>query len=428
LPQPLRVFISYAHADAGLCEKFVKALSQLQRDGLIEGWDDRGIAPGAEWAGVIDDRLKSADIVVLLVSSDFLASKYCNEIELETALKRHETGKTEVVPVILRPCDWETARFGQLQALPKNGKPVVKWETQDDGFLDVVKGLRVVANARAHAPADQTHSPVAAKQRRRWPALTGIAVVVLLAIAAGGFAWTRHQAARKAASYVAQGKALFDQRKWNDSEAAYLRAKKIDPNNAEAYFGLGVLYDLERDPDAAMKMYERAVKLSPSPQYRGNLADAYFKLGQYKRAVDEYAAISQYPLAALESAKINRLSNRLDDAEEESKVAIGWLNDPGIAGSPENKLPWYFTTDKKSIWVETPAEKLCYAQFELSITLYLKANDGEAQKLADAGRQTCGNRLRGIQAELKPELERILNERPELADRSQEYIQKFLSP
>jgi TIR domain-containing protein len=89
--------------------------------------------------------LKSADIVILLVSNDFLASKYCNEVELATALDRHKNGEARVVPVILRPCDWHSSRFGHLQALPKDGKPVTAWKTREGALLNVVQGLRKVA-------------------------------------------------------------------------------------------------------------------------------------------------------------------------------------------------------------------------------------------------------------------------------------------
>lgn len=428
--RPLRVFISYAHEDEELREKFVKALSQLQRDGLIEGWDDRRIAPGTEWAGVIDERLKTADIVVLLVSNDFLASKYCNEVELETALERHKSGEARVVPVILRPCDWRSARFGRLQALPQDGKPVIDWKTPDHGFLNVVQGLRSIAKevqgSETKAAEEQSQPAIIAKVRPRWPILVAVGALVAV-MAVSWFSWMGHTRARKAAEYVAQGDALMDQRNWKAAEDAYRRGKQSDPGAPEPYARLGYLYDLKRDPAEAAKMYESAVKLSPSStEYKNNLADQYFKLGEYKRAADTYGSISRFPLAALESAKINRLRNNLDEAEEENRTAVKWLNDGSISDLPENKLPWYFVAENKSIWMKTANEKLCYAQFELSLTLHLKGRDGEAKKYADAGRQSCGERLRDIQAELKREIERLGNERAEFAERAQSYLSAFL--
>src|ERR1039457_3114864 len=126
---PLQVFISYAHEDDELREEFVKHLRQLKRDGLIQDWHDREITAGSEWAGQIDEHLNAADIVVLLVSPDFVASEYCYDIEMKRALERHAAGEARVVPVILRSCDWQTSQFAKLTALPEDGKPVVKWET-----------------------------------------------------------------------------------------------------------------------------------------------------------------------------------------------------------------------------------------------------------------------------------------------------------
>lgn len=428
--RPLRVFISYAHEDDELREKFARHLRQLQRDGLIEGWDDRGIAPGSEWAGVLDERLKSAEIVILLVSGDFLASDYCNEIELKTALERQKRGETRVVPVILRPCDWQSSRFGSLQALPKDGVPVVDWKTEDHGFLNVVQGLRSTVIGRQKGTEHEQQLSTIGAVRRRWPIVAATAVIAALAV--GGVFWMRHERARRVAQYVTHGDALMDQSKWTEAEDAYKHAQQSDPNVAEPYARLGYLYDLERDPQDATKMYESAVKYSgSSPDHStnlSNLADQYFKLGQYRRAVATYGSISRFPLAAVESAKINLLRNKLDEAEEENRTAINWLSDGSITELPQNKLPWYFVEAQvhKRIEMVTPNEKLCYAEFELSLTLHLKGNEPEAKKLADMGRQSCGARLRDIAAELRFELVRLADERSELTDGVQSYVSGFL--
>src|SRR6476646_4558301 len=92
--------------------------------------------------GEIDDHLKSASIILLLVSSDLLASDYCNDIELQCALERDKNGEARVIPVILRPCDWQNSAFSHLQALPKNAKPVTRWSNRDEAWLSVVEGIR----------------------------------------------------------------------------------------------------------------------------------------------------------------------------------------------------------------------------------------------------------------------------------------------
>ena len=109
-PGPLNVFISYAHEDDGLCRQFVKHLSQLQREG-VQGWYDRRLTGGTEWAGEIDAHLNTADIILLLISPDFLASTYCYDLEMKRAMERHDQDHARVVPVILRPCDWQNSPF-----------------------------------------------------------------------------------------------------------------------------------------------------------------------------------------------------------------------------------------------------------------------------------------------------------------------------
>src|SRR5215472_413046 len=100
---PLRIFLSYSHKDEDLCDRFLIHLSQLKRQGLIEPWHDRRITAGAEWAGAIDEHLNSAHLIILLVSPDFLASDYCNDVEMKRALERRRNGEALVVAVIIKP-------------------------------------------------------------------------------------------------------------------------------------------------------------------------------------------------------------------------------------------------------------------------------------------------------------------------------------
>jgi formylglycine-generating enzyme required for sulfatase activity len=143
----LKLFVSYTHKDGDLFEEFLKHLYPLIRSG-VELLDSRWITAGSDWVGQIDEDLKSANIVLLLVSADFLASKFCYEVVMSRALERHDRGEALVVPVILRPCDWLSSPLGKFQVLPVNAKPVVDWETLDHGFLNVVEGLQGILEAR----------------------------------------------------------------------------------------------------------------------------------------------------------------------------------------------------------------------------------------------------------------------------------------
>jgi hypothetical protein len=150
----MEVFFSYAHEDEALRDKLAKHLKLLERQGVIKAWHDRDITAGEEWKEVIDNHLESANIILLLVSSDFLASDYCYDIELKRALERHESNQARVIPVILRSVDWHDSTFGKLAALPKDGKAITSWQDEDEAFTDVVKGLRrVIDNLQGTAPS-----------------------------------------------------------------------------------------------------------------------------------------------------------------------------------------------------------------------------------------------------------------------------------
>jgi len=152
IPQPVQVFVSYSHQDEGLHSELAKHLTPLEREGLIQRWHDRQVTAGAEFGDEIDASLNRADIILLLVSPDFIASEYCWGKEMKRAMERHEAGEARVIPVILRPVDWHKMPFGKLLALPKDGKAVTSWSDLDTALLDVAKGVRVaVSETRAIA-------------------------------------------------------------------------------------------------------------------------------------------------------------------------------------------------------------------------------------------------------------------------------------
>ena len=138
----IRLFYSYSHEDESLRDELAKHLSSPKRQGIIAEWHDRRIGAGDEWKGAIDENLEEAQIILLLVSSSFLASDYCWDVETKRALERHNIGDAKVIPIILRPCDWHGAPFGQLQALPKDAKAVTTWTNKDEAWTDVALGIR----------------------------------------------------------------------------------------------------------------------------------------------------------------------------------------------------------------------------------------------------------------------------------------------
>ena len=115
----------------------------LHRQGLIEIWDKGDIAAGADRTRAAGTRLEAADIILLLISPNFLVSDYIGSVELKRALTRDEAGTARVIPVILRPCLWRRGDFAKLQALPTDGEPVTisKWPSRDAALNNVGEAI-----------------------------------------------------------------------------------------------------------------------------------------------------------------------------------------------------------------------------------------------------------------------------------------------
>ncbi len=154
------VFFSYSHLDEALRDQLEKQLAMLKRQSVIETWHDRRIGAGNDLDRAITAQIETAEIILLLVSPDFLASDYCYDREMLRAMERHEAGHAIVIPVILRACEWHGAPFGKLMATPTDGKPITQWPDRDQAFLEVARAVRAAAQrlpgkslaARAPAP------------------------------------------------------------------------------------------------------------------------------------------------------------------------------------------------------------------------------------------------------------------------------------
>ena len=143
--EALRIFISYSHKDEKIKNDFVSHLSPLKRLNLVSEWHDRKIEPGDKWEQSISTNLSTADIIVLLISIDFINSNYCYDIEMEAALERVANGSAILVPVIVRSCMWKTTKFAAFQALPTDGRAITTWSDHDEAFTNVAEGIQQVA-------------------------------------------------------------------------------------------------------------------------------------------------------------------------------------------------------------------------------------------------------------------------------------------
>jgi len=142
------ILVSYAHKDQDLCDQFLEHLSGLRRAKIINDWHDRQIDAGGDWAAGIDERLERARVVLLLVSSSFLSSDYCQDVEVRRAMERHRAGETIVVPIVLRDCDWSDTPFGHLNKLPRHHRAVTLAPDRDEALAGITRELKGIIQRR----------------------------------------------------------------------------------------------------------------------------------------------------------------------------------------------------------------------------------------------------------------------------------------
>jgi Flp pilus assembly protein TadD len=329
----VRVFISYSHKDDDLREKLQAHLSQLKRDGLVAAWDDRQIPAGTGWADEIDSRLEAADVVLLLVSADFIDSEFCYGKEMKRALERHkdEEDRAIVIPVILRKCDWHSAPFAQFQGLPRDGKPMSDpaWRTEDDYFEAVATGLRRRIQQLIPQQTSAAQAPVVRPRERKWWERPGVrwvllAALLLVGVASGWWKWKssaadrevcasvtamrqgRYRDARDILEKLSQGWIGRTRGAWALAKARLGVSLESEGNEIpveQFAAGVGQLFKQHpRDPDvllfrgalalrngdyaAATETFEQALKVEPEfPEARYYLGSLLLQRGRYGEAL-----------------------------------------------------------------------------------------------------------------------------------------------
>lgn len=251
----ISVFYSYADEDKNLRDQLNKHLALMDHQNLIVGWHDRDIQAGTEYQHEIDEHLNTAQIILLLISSDFLASDYKYSIEMQRALERHNSGDAYVIPIILRPCDFKDAPFSDLELLPSGGKPVINWQNADDAFSDIAQGIRKVVQE------------ISTKTKEQW---------------------------------LEEGHRYHSGKAYARALVAYERALRLDPNYAQAQRNKGdALYDLKRYEEA-LDAYNAALHLEAgSARVHSNVGDILLRLKRYDESLSAYDhAIQLAPMAA----------------------------------------------------------------------------------------------------------------------------------
>lgn len=152
---PVTIFLCYTQKDEHMAGQLKNHLSSLEHSGLITVWDRGKIMPGFEWEQEIVKQLDKAEIILLLLSASFLSSEYYYNVEMQHAIERHERKEARVIPVILRPVNWNIAPIDKLAPLPERAKPISRWRPQDEGFKNVADSIiKVVDQWNEHALPD----------------------------------------------------------------------------------------------------------------------------------------------------------------------------------------------------------------------------------------------------------------------------------
>src|SRR5439155_9157450 len=268
----VRLFYCYARRDKEHRDELSK---YLRRDHIVE-WYDREILPGQDWATVIEEKLNTADIILLLISADFMSSEYCYGTEMRRALARDEAEEAIAIPVILRPVHWKGTPISKLQVLPTDGNPVTSWPNPDQAFYNVADGIHKVIDKRLK---EQYHSDAKKSISEGRNAEAILAYQRALSFAQDD-----------SSLYNELGEFLFSQQQYEAALEAYTNATLHDLQNAQFHLNKGnALYKLERYEEALVA-YEEAIQLI-SNDFSGykNRGDALFKLGRYQEALDSYA-------------------------------------------------------------------------------------------------------------------------------------------
>src|SRR5262249_37075934 len=140
-------------------------------------WHKHQILAGSRRQMEIDRHLNTASLILLLISSDFLASDYCYGTEMQRALQRQKANEAIVVPLLLRPCDWKNAPFADLGLLPTGDRPITTWRNRDEAWTDVVTGIRQLLTKTYGADKPATPPPA----RREKEAMPPIIKALFLA-------------------------------------------------------------------------------------------------------------------------------------------------------------------------------------------------------------------------------------------------------
>ncbi|HET8847000.1 MAG TPA: tetratricopeptide repeat protein [Ktedonobacteraceae bacterium] len=358
----VKIYYCYAKGakeDEDLRDQLTAHLSPLRRARKLTIWFDVQIRAGSDWKLEVEKQLQEADLILLLVSADFLQSDYCYNLQLTQALNRYEAGKVEIVPILLRSVLWEETPIKQLPLiLPTSRLPITLWSNRDEAFANVATAIRDLIQsklARKHplSPAEVTtlnqfgeavlimRCPQCGNPNRvgaRFCTRDGVDLLASQTIIAPKPAPVR----RTKEDWIKEGRLFAEQRFYADALAAYEQALLLDSHYATAYFYKGqVLYLLQQYPVALMA-YDQAIRYSQdSAAPYCHKGDTLRHLQDYEEALKAYDQAIQLGSPEIKAAAYNgkRRVYELRGCEKEAKEAFRNAVSLNSALSKEQNFP-----------------------------------------------------------------------------------------
>lgn len=336
--EKLTIFCCYARKDQPHLVSLRTHLRALEREGFIHVWHDSDIDPGTDWKKAINEHLERADIFLFLVSPDSLASDYCYSWEMKRAIERHEQGEVHILPLILRPCNWEHTPFAQLQALPTNRVPVIdpRWHSVDEAFDDAMKGIRrvviplLVKHDMALGEAEYTqhhyreaflvydhilnvldpHCADAYLGKGKALAALGKSTEALVA-----YNYAIYLKRDNASYYEEKSQALMHSHRYEDALEALDQAIRLESKSARLHIKRGKLLQHLHKYEGALEAYHTAFDLDSQrdPQVYHDIGDIHEHLAHQAHSLARqhgYVAKDQKGLQSL-SASLEKLSSEM---------------------------------------------------------------------------------------------------------------------
>ncbi|MBW4672689.1 MAG: tetratricopeptide repeat protein [Desmonostoc geniculatum HA4340-LM1] len=313
----IKLFFAHSNSpkDKKLRRDLEQHLSSLEPLGVRINWQKNQMLPGRDWKQESYQHLNTSEVIVLLVSPDFMTENDCRKIT-RWAMERHNAGKACVIPVKLRPIDnWQATPFGHLQCLPDNGEPIASrfWPNQDHAFVNIVEKIREEVEKiqeeqrQLQLIRDQQKSEIFASINRFISNhfLNRIILGINLRIISVGIAasiigvavflrFCSYSPEIQINNLLTQGQDKLDRRDYQGASEDYTQVIQIAPKNAVAYIQRGHAQYYIQKYQAAIDDYNTAIRLSPDS------ADTYEALGFVydKNLRNQQQAIKNYQKAA----------------------------------------------------------------------------------------------------------------------------------